>query len=301
MPNTLAHYGIQGLLTRSVVPNADPKIIFLGCMLPDVPWILQRVLLGLVPDLDPYSVRLYVIVQASFFLTVFLCLALALLFKAPTRVFGILAMGSILHLLLDAMQTKWGNGVHLFAPFLWELLNFGLFWPEDLPTYVLTGLGLGYVIWSWRDAVSRDPNFSRLTLGRVGLCLGLLLLYLALPFFFFDGPYLEDNHYVRTLQSKDMRPGRPIEFDRTFYEKHERGDFVHAYGEQLKVREPLLDHPATVSIQGRFLTSDTIELLNLHEHRSWFRDGCSYVGLLLLSLMWGIALSRYHHSFYSGK
>ncbi len=294
MPNTLAHFGIQAILTRFAIPTADPKVVFLGCMLPDVPWIIQRLVLGLLPDLNPYSVRLYVIVQASLFMTLILCGALAILSKTPVQVFSILATGSLMHLFLDALQIKWGNGVHFFAPISWELLNFALFWPEDLSTYVLTGLGLGVFLWSWKHAISIPPNFASWSLRNLGLCLTIVVLYFVLPLAFLNGPYDQDNHYVKTLLQKDRRPDQPVEFDRTYYEKRSKGAVVYAYGEELLVSPHLLDHSATVSLQGRFLSPGHIAVSSLHEHTPWFRDGSSYLGLSLLCLMWGVALFRHY-------
>ena len=43
MPNTLAHLAINGLATRSLIRGANLKWIFLGAIIPDIPWILQRV------------------------------------------------------------------------------------------------------------------------------------------------------------------------------------------------------------------------------------------------------------------
>jgi hypothetical protein len=60
----------------------------------------------------------------------------------PRWVLAILALGSFLHLLLDALQTKLANEVHVFAPVSWDLLIFRLFWPEDVPTLALTRFGL---------------------------------------------------------------------------------------------------------------------------------------------------------------
>ena len=65
MPNTLAHFGIQGVATRLVVRDADPKWIFLGGVLPDVPWILNRGLPALVPGVDRIDLRLYAVLQSS--------------------------------------------------------------------------------------------------------------------------------------------------------------------------------------------------------------------------------------------
>ena len=46
MPNTLAHIGAQSLLqARSAVPRPSYLgLVWLGCVLPDVPWIASRVL-----------------------------------------------------------------------------------------------------------------------------------------------------------------------------------------------------------------------------------------------------------------
>ncbi len=292
MPNALAHFGIQGVLTRFAIPTADPKVIFLGCLLPDVPWVLQRVILGMVPGINPYDLRLYVIVQASLFMTFLLCGSLAFLSKTPVKVFVILSLSSILHLGLDALQTKWANGVHFFAPISWELLNVGWFWPESLPTYILTVFGLGYVIWTWKDATRMHPGFCSLFSWRSRVSVGLLFVYLALPFVFIDDVLKEDNHFVKTLQAKSERIGRPIEFDRKPYVKGLEGDRLQAFGERHHVRGVRLDHNAVVSIRGRFVTSDTIELLDIHEHANWLRDGSSYVGIILLIVIWTVALFR---------
>jgi hypothetical protein len=95
-------------------------------VIPDVPWILQRIVsAGFTASVvDPYDLRLYTIVQSSLIACLVLSLALSLLSSAPRRVFMLLAFNSFVHLLLDAMETKWANGVNLFAPFSWQLLNF---------------------------------------------------------------------------------------------------------------------------------------------------------------------------------
>ena len=65
MPNTLAHLGVQGIATRSVLRDADLKWIYLGCIIPDVSWIIQRLVRYVIPNIDLYDLRLYAIVQAS--------------------------------------------------------------------------------------------------------------------------------------------------------------------------------------------------------------------------------------------
>ena len=75
MPNTLAHVGAQGMATHEVPRDADHRWMYLGCVIPDLPWILQRILLVAVPGIDPYALRAYLVVQASFFGYLLACAA----------------------------------------------------------------------------------------------------------------------------------------------------------------------------------------------------------------------------------
>ncbi|MEL6680055.1 MAG: hypothetical protein AAFQ51_15215, partial [Pseudomonadota bacterium] len=149
MPATLGHIGVQALITRGVIRGADFKWILLGCVLPDVPWILQRLTRAGLPSVDVFDLRIYAIVQSSLVFTLILCGACALVARHPLRVFGILAVGALLHLLLDASQTKWANGVILFAPLDWRLVAFGFYWPEDVITLILLLFGLAYAAFAW--------------------------------------------------------------------------------------------------------------------------------------------------------
>ncbi|WNM63926.1 hypothetical protein [Candidatus Nitrospira neomarina] len=287
MPNTLAHIGVQGFLNQAVKPGIDPKLVCLGCLLPDIPWIFQRVLLGILPGSDPYTIRLYCIAQASLFVTLMLCGALAFLSKTPKAVFMILGVNVLIHLVLDGLQTKWANGVHFFAPLSWDLWNVGLFWPESLPTYIMTGGGLLYIGWQWRKGISQPLPFSPWSPFKVGISASLLLLYFALPLVLIEGPRNANNHFIRTLEEMEARPGRHLELDRSSYEKTPAGDMLGLFnGETIKSSQEILDHSAIVSIRGRFVTPTQLDVLEFHEHSSWFRDTGSYLGILLLFGMW---------------
>jgi len=81
---------------------------------PGYPWILLRTSLAL--DLAaPYTVRLYTTIQASLLFCALFSAFLAQLSRHPAATFAILTGNSLLHLLLDATQVKWANGVHLLA------------------------------------------------------------------------------------------------------------------------------------------------------------------------------------------
>ena len=89
-----------------------------GCANPRRFLIIRRVVRGAVPVVDPYGLRLSAVVQASFVVSLLLCAACAAVSSAPRKVFGILTLNAVVHLLLDGLQTKWATrGVHFFAPF----------------------------------------------------------------------------------------------------------------------------------------------------------------------------------------
>ena len=146
MPNTLAHLGINGFVTRTLIKKADLILIYIGAVIPDIPWILQRLVSALIPNIDAYDLRLYCIILASLFFSIILSAALAYLFSDTKRTFIIFSAGSLIHLLLDSIEIKWANGVHLFAPFSWKLFNAGFFWPENIAIYVITAYGLFYLL-----------------------------------------------------------------------------------------------------------------------------------------------------------
>lgn len=292
MPNAIGHYGAQGVLTKMLIRDAPAPWILLAAVVPDVPWILQRAVRGLGLGVDPYDLRLYAVAQASLLVSLLLCAALAALASAPRRIFAVLALGSVLHLVLDGLQTKWANGVHLLAPLSWDLWNAGLFWPEDAATLWLTVLGVGFLVYGFRE-VLRGPDLGLATPSgaRVAAALVLLAAYVLAPIVLLGGPRSADNHYVETLRDHDSRPGRDIELDRaTFRIAGEERVLVLFTGEELSARGELPARNATVSVRGRFVDAATVQVRQLHDHSGWPRDELSLVGLLLLAVLWVLAL-----------
>lgn len=286
MPNTLGHLGVQGVATRVAIRGADARWIGLGCLLPDFPWILCRIARFL-PVLDLFQIQLYAIVQASLAFCLILSGALALMSARPRRVFGILAFNSLLHLLLDATEVKWGNGVHLLAPFSWRLLSFGWFWPESLPSLVMTGLGLGFAAWCLlRGVGSRAPvtwgtPAARLAAG------GLLLVYLAGPALLRQMPARADTCFMGTLQDRAERPGRYVEFDRARIAVGEQGATLRFFsGESLSVTADAPLKTGLASVKARFQDERTLRLLEVHYHPAGLRDAATYLGILLIGLIW---------------
>lgn len=287
MPNTLAHLGIQSLATRAIIPKADLKWIGLGCIVPDIPWILQRIVNALNIGINPYDVRLYAIVQSSLFISLVICGALAILSSRPRVVFLILSANSLFHLLLDLMQIKWANGVHLIAPLSWKLVNLGLFWPESIPTLLLTIFGLVYILHAFIRRHGEPINVFFGNRVRVVVAVGLLAVYFLLPVVFLAGPEAADNHSVKVLRTTEQRPGTEVKFDRNPYVRDKSGDRIWTFaGEELIAVGARPEKSGTVSARGQFVDETTVELLEVKRHAPYFRDIASVFGLLILALIW---------------
>lgn len=289
MPDTFAHLGVQALASRGLFKDADIKWIAVGSIIPDVPWITQRIFLALHVPVDPYTLRFYAIVQASLFCCLLLAGAVALIAGNSRRIFLLLALNSFLHLFLDSLQIKWANGVHFFAPFCWQLTGFNLFWPDHPLSLLLTLAGvLALVYFGVRDA-DREIVLAA-SLRKFLAALLLLAAYLALPPFFTSGPQQEDNHFAATLLAVEKRPGRYVELDRAAF--HQRDNSILLLnGERIKLEGGTAPKDGLVSIKGRFSDRKTIHVSDLHVHTTR-RDLNSKVALAGILFLWLIAIAR---------
>ncbi len=287
MPATLAHLGVQGLATRALLGPSDARWVLLGCVIPDLPWILQRALRP-IPALDLYDLRLYAVVQASLLGSLLLCGSLALLARDARRVFTILSLNVLLHLLLDATETKWANGVNLLAPFSWELWNLGWYWPESPVVPVLSVWGLLYGVWVVLRRTPAAPGRVPLDRARLALAALLALAYLAVPLALQGAPEAADSHFVRTLREREARPGRAFECDRCQYlhDVGPSGALQTFARERLGAENLELPESATVSVQGRFTDVSTVRVERFHRHAATRRDLNSYLGLALVAMAW---------------
>jgi hypothetical protein len=289
MPNTLVHLGVQSVSTKAVFKDADFKWIAIGCIIPDVPWIIQRIILVAQIGIDPFDLRQYVTVQASLFCCFLLCGVMALFSASSTKIFLLLAANSLVHLLLDAMQIKWANGVHFFAPFSWQLVSFDFVWPEHDISYVFTAAGFIALVYfgrrDWKKKVVLTVNRSKYAAAVV-----LLAIYFILPFWLRFGPDQADNHYIATLRNVEERPGRYLELDRSRYRSSDNTVEIFS-GERIKVTG---DHPskdAILSVKGYFSDNNTVHVSSFHIH-SPLRDASSKIALAGVLLIWLMALMK---------
>ena len=292
MPNTLAHLGINGFLIRTLIKKSDLLLIYIGSVIPDIPWIIQRIIHTLQLNINTYELRAYSIVMASFFFSIILSFTLAILLENTKRVFFIFSLGSLIHLMLDSLEVKWGNGVHFFAPFNWDLLNLGYFWPESIITYTITFLGFVYLIFNWKVTVS-GINIIFIKNNKNLLVFAFCIIaYFFLPLLFMNSVELADNHFIKTLKDKEHRIGKYFESDRGQFIDSKNGDkFVTQFDEELKVTNLDLTSSESMSVRAKFISNDEIQIIEYHIHH--YRDLFSYTGLLIITIMlvWSIIKS----------
>ncbi len=280
MPNTLVHIAVQGTVGRALLRPGDFIWCLIGLVIPDVTWIFWRIAITLTGDLAPYSLKLFAIVQSSLFGSLLLCAAVAVITQKPGRIFCILAVNSFAHLLLDATQIKWANGVLLGAPFTWKLTQFSLFWPEAWFGDMLTLSGLlGCFYFTWQRHISFKGLwcFSKTKVLLAGL---FLMLYWGTPPLLWSGAIKADNHFIQTLSQKEARKGKAIELDRVFFRKEGDRLRIHTlWGDDLVAVTPQLPAKGTLSIRGTFIDTHQIHINEYHLHRSGWRDGASILGL----------------------
>lgn len=284
MPNTLAHFAAQGALSRGLVRGVDPRFVFLGCLLPDLPWILRRAVVGLGVPAEVFDLRLYTMGLASLAITLLLAAAVAALTDAPRRVFVLLGVNALAHLLLDATEIKFGNGVHLLAPASWRMTSFDLL-PGDSPVYAVLTLA-GAVVAAW--VIARPSGMTtrlRLTPSRAAAALAFGAAYLIAPLPFLGAIQASGSYSVDVLRERDARRGRTVGLDRTAFRATPAGGFVELWtGERVRATGELPPGDAIVSLHGTFLEPDVLRVDRLRVHRS-SRDWPSYAGLALLGLV----------------
>ncbi len=293
MPNTLVHIAMQVPASRLAFVRIPVTVILLGCIIPDLPWIMRRGVLWLYPAVDPFLLMQYAAVQATLLSCLIFCAVLACLTHRWAVTWAVLAINSLLHLLLDAIEIKPGNGVHLTAPWSWELLSFGLVWPDSMIIIALTVVGLCVGVWILVSA-SADPGIAKdhFTV-RVGFIFLLLLIYFFGPLAFMQGPYEADNYSMRTLHETNKRVGGTVRLDRRPYLKTDDGNFIITFaGQKLRLVGDSLPLSANASVVGVFIDENSVKVQQIHQGQTMLRDFSSYAGLLVILIAWVMTIRR---------
>ncbi len=218
-------------------------------------------------------------VQASLVFCLLLSLSVSSLTRRPVKIFIILAFNCLLHLLIDSLQIKWGNGVHLFAPFNWEIFRVGMFWPEHLPTQLISILGIPLLLYYWREIVRNGLELEYRSRLQIAGTTFFILSYFIGPFIFFNQLEATNSYYIKTMRQVEQRSGKDIEFDRAQYDEKNR-TVKYFSGEEFILEGILPEKSGRVSLQGRFIATDTINSGTIHLHTD-HRDLASIIGLFM--------------------
>ena len=256
--------------------------VFAGCVIPDLPWIGRRLIDATGISLDPISAYAYFIAQASFCGCFFACLAFGFLFTNFKPVAAFVFLGCLAHLLLDSLQDKWGNGIHLFAPYNWEILSFGFFKLDSISTYLLAFAGI--IPFLLITKARQDARLLCLNPLRIAVCSVCLIAYYFVPFLFINDVVASDSRYLQTLENKDERRGKLLQLDRetarviggTWYTTTHIGEVLAIENPDVKMTDG-----GTYSFRAEFYDEQMIRLIDWKRH-SGMRDIASYVGLLAI-------------------
>jgi hypothetical protein len=261
--------------------------ILAGCVIPDLPWILRRGFHALGWGWDPITTEAYFIAQASLFLCAPAAIAFGFLFRDSMRFAVIAMLGCVVHLLLDSLQIKWGNGVHLRAPFDWEHFQIGVL-EIDTPLTVFVSM-MGIVPLLMLPQIKDEARLLAVdSIRSIGIAIALIC-YLAAPLMFVEAVVASDSRDLRTLASQADRIGKTIELDREKVSLSEGGANITTHtGEILALHGANDVREGVYSVRGTFVETGRIEAIRIKRHTEG-RDLASYVGLLGIAA-WFLAL-----------
>jgi len=256
--------------------------VLAGCVIPDLPWIVRRLVDASSFSVEPISTYAYFIAQSSLVGCFFACIAFAFLFRNFKVVAAYALLGSLVHLLLDSLQDKWGVGVHLLAPFNWEALRLGVFQVDSVFTHLLTVAGI--IPFLFITKARHDARLLCLNTYRIAGCCVCIIAYFSVPLLFISHVVASDSRYLHTLENKDERRGKLLELDRETTSV--TGDTWHTtthIGEVLAILNPdaNMKDGGTYSFKAEFDNEHEIWVTDWKRH-SGARDTASYVGLLLI-------------------
>jgi len=302
MPNTLTHIGLQTIICRKFVKPDELRWVVLGAFLPDLPWIIRKVLGGIGEIFDPYILRLYAITQSSLIFCVILSLSVTLVSNKPYRYFFITSVSCLIHLLLDSIELKYSAGVFLFVPYSWVSIELGVLSTSGVISISFTIVGFIVALFLLFSVVTQSNRIftincviSPFTFNspRILITFVLLLFYLSMPLLLVEKAKSANVGSIATLINVKERAGKTVWLDR---ERLIVGDdakkdvAVRTFArEDIRVQNLEVfkeDNNRRISGVAEFISEDLLEFREVQIYRGYWRDLASYLGLLIFILFW---------------
>ncbi len=280
MPDLLTHFGTTYGLFFPYRMKIDPRLIFLGALLPDLPWIARRVAVQLF-GADPVAASTYLIPFATPFIALLASALIALFNREPRACFSLVFVPALWHLILDAMQSRLGNGVMFFYPFSFKEYDWQLFWPEDVSSYILLSASVALLL--LLPARCRLLPFRLKNLGVAALLAAFILLFPiatrqelvrhnVFSLDFITNPEGWENRVVN-LDRDEIVSDSPL-----LIQSVNGRRFELVGGDGLKAGD-------SVSLRGIY-RGGKIHIQSIHRHRELLRSACSYLGLVFFAVVW---------------
>ena len=299
MPNTLAHIGAQLPLTRAVFKNVDPRWVAFGLLIPDLPWIFQRLIHMTLPHAPVIDVRAYMVVMSTPLFCLLLSAGISLLVQNSAIVFGILTLESLLHEFLDCFQQKGGVGIPFFGPFDWSSYSWPIFPMDGWISTLLTIAGILSLtlVFSGKTRYPGPVLFeSRGLAWRISISIMFLGIYSIGPLLFAEAAIQGNVHDLAVWRGDIPRSGMQIHFDRANYtpgpvsgEGGITDDFNQVPIRILGINE---SKPVLVSTIATFSDPNTLTVEDYVVHPPGRRFWYTIAGLLGVLAIWAFPLFR---------
>lgn len=302
MPNTLAHIGAQLPITRAVSRKVDPRWVALGLLVPDLPWIFQRLIHLVHPAAPVIDVRAYVVVMSTPVFCILLSAFFSLLVRNSAIVFAVLTLESLFHEFLDCFQAKGGVGVPFLGPFNWTSFSWPAFpmdgWVSNLLTLSGVVMVLLLLLGKWKYPTTIRPARSGWH-WRTPLVATFLASYCIAPLAFKEAAIRGNVHDLAVWRGDLPRTGMQIHFDRANYVPGAtpgEGGITDDFNEQpIRIIGIEEDQPSLVSTVATFADDSTLFVTDYVVHPPGRRFWYSIVGLVGVFLIWLIPLFRGDH------
>lgn len=206
MPDWISHLAVAYVLGR-VLKVKDKRMLFLGAILPDFIWVLM---LALIIFLKFNSAQIHFLFTFLLpFHTPFMLLlvtgAISTAMKNQKQAFILLLLGVCSHLLLDFFTL--GEYVEVFYPIDITPLNFGLFWLESIPGYLLVGASALILLYAFfTEKMQKQFEFA---LKKRML---LLLAVIAILSISTSGFVRSEYKYFKFSDHPELWEGKQIDF-----------------------------------------------------------------------------------------
>ncbi len=281
MPDLLTHFGATYLLSRPLPWRIDLRLLFLGALLPDLPWILSRVLKTLTP-LDPINLSAYLIPFSTPLVVLLVAACIALLHQRPLTCFAILGTAGLLNIVLDCLQTRPVSGPLLLYPLSFHRYSLHWFWPEDIISYVAVGVSLVCMAFAMRRPIGPTPFRLRNLRLVVSLLFGICVLTVLT-----HKPLIAQNVYNLGFASQPENwEGQWVTLESRRVVDRNLVEVERSRGLRVQIKGDVELYPGEVVSLGGFYRDGKIYTEMVHRHRRGLRNLFSYVALLIFVAVW---------------